>query len=135
MAEVIALVTPVMDVLLQLLMKEANSFKRLRKEVKSLKDELECVQCFLKEAEERSEKEDMRDGVKVWLKQVREEAYHIEDVIDLYIQHVAQHCHSRGFEGLLRRTARMFKALKPRYNFISEIKDHFEPLLSAKVRS
>ncbi|XP_024024916.1 probable disease resistance protein RXW24L [Morus notabilis] len=69
MAEVIALVTPVMEVLLQLLMKEANSFKRLHREVKSLKDELECVQCFLKDAEERSEKEDMRDGVKVWLKQ------------------------------------------------------------------
>ncbi|EXC17139.1 Disease resistance protein RPM1 [Morus notabilis] len=134
MAEVIALVTPVMDVLLQLLMKEANSFKRLRKEVKSLKDELECVQCFLKDAEERSEKEDMRDGVKVWLKQVREEAFHIEDVIDLYILHVAQHCHSRGFVGLLRRTARMFKALKPRYNFISEIKEIKASLREIKDR-
>ncbi|EXB50925.1 Disease resistance protein RPM1 [Morus notabilis] len=134
MAEVIALVTPVMDVLLQLLMKEANSFKRLRKEVKSLKDELECVQCFLKDAEERSEKEDMRDGVKVWLNQVREEAFHIEDVIDLYILHVAQHCHSRGFVGLLRRTARMFKALKPRYNFISEIKEIKASLREIKDR-
>ena len=74
MAEALAVVTPVVDMLIQLLMKEGKSFRRVHREVKSLKDELECLQGFLKDAEERSLKEDTREGAKAWLKQLREEA-------------------------------------------------------------
>lgn len=63
----------------QLLFEEANLFKHVHREVRSLTDEQETIQCFLKEAGENVE---MRDGVKTWVKQVREEAYRIEDVMD-----------------------------------------------------
>ncbi|KAL5548074.1 hypothetical protein UlMin_003305 [Ulmus minor] len=54
MAEMV--VAPVINVLAQLLVEEANWFKGVHREVKSLKDELESIRCFLKDAEERSEK-------------------------------------------------------------------------------
>ncbi|PON81106.1 hypothetical protein TorRG33x02_230650 [Trema orientale] len=104
MAEIVTLLTPVIDMLLQLLIKEANSFKGVHREVKSLKDELESIECFLKDAEEKSNKGYTSDGVKTWVKQVREEAYHIEDVIDEYLLHVEQRRHQRGFIGLLHKT-------------------------------
>ncbi|KAL5548066.1 hypothetical protein UlMin_003297 [Ulmus minor] len=87
MAEMV--VAPVINVLAQLLIEEANWFKGVHREVKSLKDELESIRCFLKDAEERSEKGNVNDGVKTWVKQVREEAYHIEDVIDVYLLHAS----------------------------------------------
>ncbi|EXB89629.1 hypothetical protein L484_018730 [Morus notabilis] len=57
--------------------------------MKRLTDELETIQCFLKEAEEKAEMRD--DNVKTWVKKVREEGYDIEDVMDEYLLHVAQH--------------------------------------------
>ena len=53
MAEIVTVLTPVIDMLVQLLIKEANSFKGVHKEMKSLKDELESIDCFLKDAEEK----------------------------------------------------------------------------------
>ena len=73
------------DKLVQLLFEEAKLFKDVHREVRSLADELETIQCSLNETEERSE---MSKGVKTW--QVREEAYH-KDVMDEDILHVAQH--------------------------------------------
>ena len=39
------------------------------------------------DADVKAEKEDISNVVKTWVKQVREGAYHIEDVIDEYILH------------------------------------------------
>ena len=69
----------------QLLIKDANLFKGVRREVKSLKDELESIQCFLESAEEKSKNGNLNEGMKTWVKQVREEAFNIEDVIDDYV--------------------------------------------------
>jgi disease resistance protein RPM1 len=55
-------------------------------------DELESIKCFLKDVDARAEKEgDLHEGMKAWVKQVREAAFHIEDVIDEYTLHVPQH--------------------------------------------
>ncbi|KAL5547690.1 hypothetical protein UlMin_002921 [Ulmus minor] len=120
MAEMV--VAPVIEVLAQLLIEEANWFKGVHREVKSLKDELESIRCFLKDAEERSEKGNVNDGVKTWVKQVREEAYHIEDVIDVYLLHVAKKSHQHGGLGFLFRTSYLFKCLKRRHDIASEIR-------------
>ena len=61
--------------------------KNIHEKVSGIKGELEMIQSFLKEVDVKVEKEDMSNVVKIWVKQVREEAYHIEDFIDVYILH------------------------------------------------
>ena len=68
MAETITVVTPVVDMLVKVLVKRANLFRKMHRDVKSLKDELESIQYFLKDAEERFEKGDVNDGMKTWVK-------------------------------------------------------------------
>ncbi|GMN63439.1 hypothetical protein TIFTF001_032519 [Ficus carica] len=129
---VLAILRPVIDKLGQLLFGEANLFKHVHIEVKSLTDELETIQCFLKEAGENAE---MRDGVKTWVKQVREEAYRIEDVMDAYLLHVAQHHHQRrGLIGFLHKIGHSIKAMRPRYDIASEIQNIKASLSEIKDR-
>ncbi|KAL5548059.1 hypothetical protein UlMin_003290 [Ulmus minor] len=132
MAEMV--VAPVIKVLTQLLVEEANWFKGVHREVKSLKDELESIRCFLKDAEERSEKGNVNDGVKTWVKQVREEAYHIEDVIDVYLLHVAKQTRRHGGLGFLLKTSYLFKGLKRRQDIASEIRHIKTSLCEIKDR-
>ncbi|KAL5547971.1 hypothetical protein UlMin_003202 [Ulmus minor] len=132
MAEMV--VAPVINVLAQLLIEEANWFKGIHREVKSLKDELESIRCFLKDAEERSEKGNVNDGVKTWVKQVREEAYHIEDVIDVYLLHVAKQTLQHGGLGFLLKTSYLFKGLKRRHDIASEIRNIKSSLHEIKDR-
>ncbi|XP_024028473.1 disease resistance protein RPM1 [Morus notabilis] len=134
MAETVTVVTPVIDMLVQLLLKRATLFRRVHGEVKSLKDELESIQCFLIEAEEKLEKGDVNDGVKTWVKQVREEAYHIEDVMDEYLLRVAQRSHLHGFIGLLHKTGHFFKSFKSRNDVAFAIKSIKASLREIKDR-
>jgi disease resistance protein RPM1 len=85
-----------------------------------IRDELESIQCFLKDAD----KGDLQDGVKMWVKQVREVAYHIEDVIDEYVLHVAQHRHhQQSFIAFLHKIGRLLKKLKPQHDIATKIQD------------
>ena len=83
-------VSIVIENLVPLLVHEGRLLKGIHSKVASIKSELEIIQSFLKGADTRAEKEDMSNVMKTWVKQVREEAYHIEDVIDEYIMHFAK---------------------------------------------
>ena len=83
MAETV--LTPIIDKLLQLLINEAKLFKGVHGEITNLKDELDIIQSFLKDADSRSKRGDMDSAVKIWMKQVRELADRIEDAIDEYL--------------------------------------------------
>lgn len=129
--------TPIIERLFELLADEVNSLKGVHKEVKSLKDELEIIQPFLKDAEAKSEKGEVSDATKVWLKQIREEADRIEDVIDEYLHHIMQRRHEgqqRRFAGSLRKAGHLIKALKPRRDIASEVRDIKESLRVIKER-
>ncbi|EXB53730.1 Disease resistance protein RPM1 [Morus notabilis] len=126
--------SPIIEKLLQLLTEEAKSLKGVGREVESLKDELEIIQPFLRDAEAKSEKGEVNDAAKVWLKQIRKQADRIEDVVDEYLYHVEQHRHQRGFIGSLRKAGHYIKALKPVYDIASEIKDIKESLREIKDR-
>ncbi|GAB4845918.1 hypothetical protein Ancab_024924 [Ancistrocladus abbreviatus] len=57
---------------------------RVRSDINAIRRELESMRAFLKDAEEKAEEDSDGTGVKTWVKQVRDAAYEIEDVIDEY---------------------------------------------------
>jgi disease resistance protein RPM1 len=79
-------VTLVINKLVQLIVHESKLLRGVHQQVVDLRDELESIRCFLKDIDKRR---DLQDGVKTWMKQVREVAYHIEDLIDEYVLRVA----------------------------------------------
>ncbi|VAI63629.1 unnamed protein product [Triticum turgidum subsp. durum] len=64
---------------------EYKRFKRVRKEIKSLTHELAAMDAFLMKMS-GEEDSDMQD--KVWMNEVRELSYDMEDSIDDFIQHI-----------------------------------------------
>ncbi|KAL3591233.1 hypothetical protein D5086_009873 [Populus alba] len=126
-------VSLVVNKLLPLLTQEVKLLKGVHDELVDVKDELEVIRAFLKDADSKAEKEGIGEGVKVLVNQIRDEAHHIEDVIDDYVLHVARHPDHR--HGLLRRIASLIKSLSSRHEIASEIKDIKSALLDIKSRS
>uniref|UniRef100_A0A2N9FJ26 Disease resistance protein RPM1-like n=1 Tax=Fagus sylvatica TaxID=28930 RepID=A0A2N9FJ26_FAGSY len=116
-------VTLVINKLFQLLVQEASLLSSVHREIVGIRDELESIKCFLKDAEARTEKGDIHDGLKTWVKQVREAAYHIEDVIDEYVLHIAQQRHEEGFAAFLHKIGSLLKKLKPNHEIATKIQD------------
>jgi disease resistance protein RPM1 len=112
-------VTLVINELVQLIAHESKLLRGVHRDVVYIRDELESIQCFLKDAD----KGDLQDGVKTWVKQVREVAYHIEDVIDEYVLHMAQHRHQQSLSGFLHKIGHIFKKLKPCHDISNKIQD------------
>ena len=127
---------PLIDKLVELLADKVNLLKGVHKEAKSLKDELEIIQPFLKDAEAKLEKGELGDATKVWLKQLREEADHIEDIVDEYIHHLGTKPHRpvRKFFHFACKTCHFAKSMKPRYDIATEIRYIKESLLEIKER-
>ena len=109
--------------LVPLLTKEAKLLGGIHGEVADIKDELESIQSFLKDADTRATaEEDMSEGVKTWVKHVREVAFHIDVAIDQYLLHVAVHDpHRRGLNDFLQKTTHFLKSLKVRHKIASEV--------------
>jgi disease resistance protein RPM1 len=125
------IVALVVNELVQLIAHESNLLKGVQQEVVDIKDELESIQCFLKDVN----KGDLQDGVKIWEKQVREAAYHIEDVIDEYILHVAQRRHQQTFLAFLNKIGRLLKYIKPHHEIATKIQDIKISICEIKERS
>ncbi|KAI8002379.1 Disease resistance protein RPM1 [Camellia lanceoleosa] len=102
-----------------LLASEVELLRGVHKEMVSIKAELERIHSFLKDAESRAEIGD--EGVKIWVKQVRQVAYRIQDVIDEHILLVLPK--QPGLYGSLRKVIRMITKLKPRHEIASQIQD------------
>ncbi|XP_052206317.1 disease resistance protein RPM1-like [Diospyros lotus] len=90
-----------------LIINEAKLLSNVRRDVASIKAELESIKSFLKDADLRAETGD--EIAMVWVKQVREVAYRIEDVIEEYM--------------LDRGRRRRFGSLLRRVNIASQIQD------------
>lgn len=123
MAEIV--VGPVIDKLIRLLLEEAKLLKGVHGAVQSLTDEQENIKCFLKDAESRAEKEVTNGGLKIWVKQVRDEANHIEDVIDEYLHCVTRrhHHHQSRFSGFLQKIGLLIKQWKASRDLPSKVED------------
>ncbi|KAL7176960.1 hypothetical protein ACSBR2_030320 [Camellia fascicularis] len=112
-------VSSVIQYLAPLLADEVKLLKGARKEIFSIKAELERIHSFLEDAESRVETGDK--GVKIWVKQVRQVAYQIQDVIDENILLVLPK--QPGLFGSLHKVTRTITKLKPQHQIASQIQD------------
>ncbi|PON31335.1 NB-ARC domain, LRR domain containing protein [Parasponia andersonii] len=129
-----SVVASVIEKLLQL--QEKELFKGVNQDIRVLIDGLGNIQCFLKDAEARSEKEHTNVPVKNWLKQVTEEANRIEDAIDEYLRHVAPRSHqSRTFFSFLSKINQLVKQVKARQGMASKIQNSKMSIREIEERS
>ncbi|GMY30823.1 disease resistance protein RPM1-like [Fagus crenata] len=135
MAETV--VSPLIDKLISILTQEAELLSGIDGEVADIKDELESIQSFLKDADARAAaEEDMSEGVKTWVKQLREVALRIDVFIDQYLLQMAQHHPQRyGLSGFLYKSARFIKMLKPHHEIATEVQEIKASLQKIKERS
>jgi disease resistance protein RPM1 len=126
------------DQLIPLLREEAKLLGGIHKEFADIKDELECIQAFLKDAGKRVatvEGDNTNEGIQIWVKQVREVAFRIEDVIDDYLIQVRQQPCDPGCVALLRKIAHSLKIVTTRHQIASEIQDIKSSVCGIKERS
>ncbi|CAJ2639976.1 unnamed protein product [Trifolium pratense] len=125
----------VLEQLIPLLTEEAKLLGGIHKEFADIKDEFECIQAFLKDADKKAKRDDTTEGVKTWVKQVREAAFRIEDVIDDYLIQVRQEPRDPGFVALLHKIVHSLKVIIPRHQIASKIQDIKSSLRGIKKRS
>ena len=117
-------VSLVIEYLVPLLVQEARLLKGIHGKVGSLKDELEIIQSFLKDADARAEIGGMSNVEKAWVKQVREEAFHIEDLVDECILHLSKGSHGRRRRlHFIQKIFQFTIKLKARHVIASKIQD------------
>jgi disease resistance protein RPM1 len=119
-----------------LLTQGVNFLGGVRNELIDIKHELESIQGFLKEADRRAvaERDDINEGVKIWVKQTREAAFRIEDIIDQYMIYVAQQPRDPGCVALLHKISHMIKTLAPRRRLAYEIQEIKLSVSEIKIR-
>ncbi|KAI8010060.1 Disease resistance protein PIK6-NP [Camellia lanceoleosa] len=99
------------------LQQEAHLLTGVRNEVEYIRDEFNRMMSFLRVADAIEEND---PKLKVWVKQVREAAYDIGDVLDLFMLRLG-HRHGHGFCGFLRRVSYFIKTSIARHQIASEV--------------
>ncbi|KAK2439957.1 disease resistance protein RPM1 [Trifolium repens] len=102
---------------------EAKLLKGIHEGFEEIKDELESIKACLKDADTRAAEDDggggVNEGLKAWVKQVREASFRIEDVIDKYVMYFAK----KG------------KSMKKKHDIASEIQKIKKSVRGIKERS
>ena len=108
--------------MLPLLSDETKLVWDIPKEFADIKKELEYIQAFLKDADSRAaEGGNANEGIKTWVKELREASFRIEDAIDEYMIHVEQEHHDPGCAALLCQIIHLIETLMPRHRIASGI--------------
>ncbi|KAF7849747.1 hypothetical protein BT93_L0325 [Corymbia citriodora subsp. variegata] len=110
-------VTHLLNKLAQFFENEVRFLTGAREEALSVRGELERIRAFLRVADSLEESD---EEVKVWVKQLRNTAYDMEDALDEFSL-VLRHDHGVGFTGLISRLSCCIKNLKARYRVTAEI--------------
>lgn len=100
------------------LQEERSLLGGLTFEAQVIHGELEQMRAFLSVADA---KEETDPQLKVWVRQVREISYDVEDVLETYLLRFAPHRHA-GIGGRLKRLYASVKNLRARHGVASEIK-------------
>ncbi|VAI63637.1 unnamed protein product [Triticum turgidum subsp. durum] len=112
---------PVIRKLIVLLGNEYKRFKTIRKEIKSLTNELAAMEAFLLKTSE-DEDPDVQD--KVWMNEVRELSYDLEDAIDDFMQSIGDKDEKPdGFIGKVKNSLGKLGKMKARHRIAKEIQD------------
>ena len=134
-----AAISVLTEKLIYLLSEEATAtlLRDIHEEVADIKDELESIQSFLKDEDARAAAEDMSEGVKTWVKQVKEVAFCMDVFMDEYLLEMAQHYPHRlqGFSGFLHKSARLISMLKPHHETATKIQKIKASVQKIKARS
>ncbi|XP_058111963.1 disease resistance protein RPM1-like [Magnolia sinica] len=101
-----------------LLVNEVQSLKGVRGEVRELINEFESIRSVLRDADA---KQDTDEGLKTWVKQIREVAYDIEDVLDEFMLSQAQQ--QQGAWGCINFLHILIKQFMVRHKTASSIRD------------
>ncbi|XP_017972645.1 PREDICTED: disease resistance protein RPM1 [Theobroma cacao] len=88
-----------------------------REGVAYVRGELERMRAFLRVADALEETD---EEVKVWVKQIRDVAHDIEDILDEYML-LLTHNHGEGLYGFLHKMSCCVRNMKARYRIASEI--------------
>lgn len=103
-----------------------------------VRDELESIRSFLKDADAKAATQDgemASDSIKTWVKQVREAAYCIEDIVDEYLLRVMRHDQDHGFFHFVHTVVWFLKKMRTKDEIVSKI-DGMKTLVSEiKARS
>ncbi|KAH7689180.1 P-loop containing nucleoside triphosphate hydrolase protein [Dioscorea alata] len=98
-----------------LLVQEAINLHGVRGEVEWLKEELETMQCFLKDADAKKNKGD-DERVKNWVTKMRDVAFKAEDIIDTFMYYKLRRQQGQpGCIGFIKRFVFMFDELASRH--------------------
>ncbi|XP_062083753.1 putative disease resistance protein At1g50180 [Humulus lupulus] len=102
-----AVVSPVIERLGDLLLNEAKFLSGVRVQVKDAHTKLLWMRAFLKDADAH-----VRDGderVRLWVVQVRDTSYYLDDVIETYVLRVVSKRNGRGVISVLKRSVCIFR--------------------------
>ncbi|GAU16457.1 hypothetical protein TSUD_118060 [Trifolium subterraneum] len=129
----------VLDQLYNLAIKEGTLLAGVNKDFNDIKVELESIQACLKDADTRAGDDGggggANEGVKAWVKQLREASFRIEDVIDEYVMYLGQRINNSGCIASLKKVAEIIKTMKQRHRIASEMKDIKLSINEIKERS
>ena len=114
-----SVVTFLLDNLSAQLQDEFRLLRSVRAEVQYIVDELERIKGFLRVADAMEENDTQ---LKVWVKQVRDVAYDIEDSLDEFNFRFAP-SHFPGLHAPLRKLLRLVKNLRARHRIALEIQE------------
>ncbi|KAJ9159165.1 hypothetical protein P3X46_024690 [Hevea brasiliensis] len=104
----------------------------VRGDAKYIRDELQFSLAVLRDAESMEE-EEIDPLLKVWVKNLRDVAYEMEDVLDDFKLHLA-HDHGHGFCVCLNKTSDFIISLKARHQIASTMRDIITRIREIKIR-
>ncbi|GMN54328.1 hypothetical protein TIFTF001_023445 [Ficus carica] len=117
----------VIDRLVPLLTEEANFLSGVHREVEEIKRELESIVAFLKDADRRADVggSNIDHGIRLWVKELIEAAFKIEDITDEHAHFAAQQQRQarRRFIGQLRKIACFVIDAKRGHNIAIKIEE------------
>uniref|UniRef100_A0A8I7B2G8 Disease resistance N-terminal domain-containing protein n=1 Tax=Hordeum vulgare subsp. vulgare TaxID=112509 RepID=A0A8I7B2G8_HORVV len=102
------------------LIEEAQLLGGIRGELQYMKDELESMAAFLQDLAEGGNR---RKQVKIWMKQVREVAYDVEDCVDDFTYHLGSTTSGSGLAGLFHRCIRFLQTVRVRRQIAKRIQE------------
>ncbi|KAL3727998.1 hypothetical protein ACJRO7_032702 [Eucalyptus globulus] len=105
---------------------EVNLLKGVRGEIELIRDEFERMKAFLEHTESSKDND---PELKVWVKQVRDVAYDVEDILDEYTLNLARD-HGDGVMRYLHKIKLSINNLKERCHLSSKITDIRTKVLS-----